>query len=124
MPATVYGPSLVIALLAIRPGWWCNALTAYLQAFPQLRIVAAPLKLDEILVMLDTTSAQTLVLEATVCTPHLPFALQVLHTTHPDLNIVIIADTLGEYQMAEQGGVDTVLLKSNLLGALDPAIFL
>lgn len=116
--------SRVNTLLAARPGWWCSAVEAYLRAIPQLQVAMAPATLDDMLATLTRCSIQTLVLEATFCAPHLASTLVCLRNRHPDLNIVIIADTWGEYQSAMQTGSVHVLMKSNLAGLLDPVLFI
>lgn len=112
-----------ITLLVAQPGLWRNSFEAYLRALPQLVVSAVCPELNAALIYLQHAAVDTLVLEAAVCGADLPTAIAALKSAAPNLNLILIVDTLADYRAAEASYPDRVLLKPLLPQPLDVALF-
>lgn len=113
----------VTTLLAAHPGIWRNAFEAYLKAMPELEVTARVNDLSETMQILKAHPSETLVLEAGLCNPDLASVLADLKNTFPGMRIIVISDTLPQYQVALAAEIGWVLVKSMLPDPLAPDIF-
>jgi DNA-binding NarL/FixJ family response regulator len=109
------------ALLAARPGLMRNALTAYLRAVPGVSVDIITDFSEKILPAIAKHPPNTLILDADVV-DDLAMLLRRLHTEQPNLNCIVLADSVVQREAALAAGADHVLLKGFLDERLGQAV--
>lgn len=112
-----------VMLLVARPGLWRNAFESYLRAQPEVVLAAVYGDLSAALDHMRCTPWQTLVLDAAVCDADLSAVAATLKSITPPPNLILIVETLADYQAAQVSYPDRVWLKSLLPQPLDMALF-
>jgi DNA-binding NarL/FixJ family response regulator len=114
-------PRITRTLLVAKPGLMRNALTAYLRAMPGVTVDTVGELSDTVLPVVLQRHPNAVILDADV-TDDLLTLLGQLHAQQPNLNYIVLADSVAQQEAALAAGADYALLKGFLDERLGQAV--